>query len=380
VLILEILKYAAQGAPQPSPQLASALCHADSQELQWALDAGLAPLICRGVRDCSEGEPISAALADTLLGADLTARVRHVTRVEAALDVMAACVEVGASTTVLKGISISEQCYPAPHLRPMTDIDVHIAGQPYAEIESALLARGYTPGSLVMDADAAHGSPLYSSQHSVWVEIHTSLFPGSSRLRHHPVLADPTSSDHSVAAEFRGQPTRRLRDEAQLLYIASYWTRDLTINPIHPTLVTPLFDAVMLLRQSNATFDWDRLSAWMRDDQATASLALMLSFLSRHSLVQVPERTVERARRGQHLLGPAETAVLDHLVDQYLVAGRPLSLINSWHVWQNLLQRGPRYAKTLLLPWRIAFPPGYPDRFDPAMQADRLRRLIRRLQ
>jgi len=70
--------------------------------------------------------------------------------------------------------------------------------------------------------------------------------------------------------------------------------------------------------------------------------------------------------------------VIDRLIDDYLVRGRPFTLFNSWHIWLNLLEPGSHLAKLALLPWRIAFPPSYPHRFDLRGQAARLARFFRR--
>ena len=92
------------------------------RQLQYLRDTGFAPLLQRAVSDRVLSVP--AAWSETLLAESLTAQVRHGALVDAAIDVLDACDHLGVPLTVLKGISISDQFYPAPHLRPMGDVDV----------------------------------------------------------------------------------------------------------------------------------------------------------------------------------------------------------------------------------------------------------------
>jgi hypothetical protein len=313
-----------------------------------------------------------------LHGADLTAQVVHESRVQTAVEVVDTCASFGAKPLLLKGISISEQHYPAPHLRSMTDIDVLVPEGRYDEIEATLVERGYELSSIDMGADGAHGQPLRDRRRDVWVELHTSMFPPSSPLQGHPVFAQPTDPAVAVDSVFQGRAVHRLRDEAQLLYIAAYWSRDLSMQSIHPTFITPLLDAIVLIRASGTTMSWEQLAQWLGDDQGTASLYLLLSCLARHELVSLPTGFLATITASQAIIGRAENRIIQSLIDRYLLGGRSLQLIHSWHVWANLLGPGARYAKSALLPWRIAFPPSYPHRYDLSAQSARVRRLVRR--
>lgn len=377
MLILELLRYATRDhSPESALAAADALAIATSTELQWALEGGLGPLAYRAAM--TNPGRVPQDLLALLHGADMTAQVLHGNRVEAAAAVIDLCGNLGITLMPLKGISISEQHYAAPHLRSMTDIDFLATGRPYEEIEAAFLERGYEPSSLDMGVDPAHGKPLRDHRRNVWVEIHTSLFPLASPLQCNPVFARPIDPAIAVDSDFSGRTVLRLRDEAQLLYVAAYWSRDLSMHSIHPTFVTPLLDAITLLRASGTTMNWERLARWLGDDQATASLYLLLSCLSRHELVSLPAGLLATLAARQTIIGRAENWIIQSLIDRYLLGGRPLQPVHSWHVWLNLLGPGGRYAKSALLPWRIAFPPSYPHRFDLIAQSQRLARLIRR--
>jgi hypothetical protein len=377
VLVLELLKYAAHGRSSASAHaVATAIAGATDAELQWALDGGLGPLAYEAVAAIPAQVPQDVLAV--LQGADLTAKVIHANRVEAAAEVIELCASLGVTVMPLKGISISEQHYRAPHHRPMTDIDFLALGRPYDEIEAAFLQRGYELSSIDMGADPAHGRPLRDPHRNVWVEIHTSIFPLASPLQRHPVFAQPMDRAVAVDSDFSGRAVLRLRDEAQLLYVAAYWSRDLSMQSIDPTFIMPLLDAIVLLGASGTTIKLEQLDCWLGDDQATASLYLLLSCLSRHELVSLPAGLLTTLAERQTIVGRAENWIIQSLIDRYLLGGRSLQLIHSWHAWANLLGPGARYAKSVLLPWRIAFPPSYPQRFDLSAQAQRITRLVRR--
>lgn len=377
MLVLEVLRYAAAPEhPDAGERIVSALESAGHGEVQWAVDAGLGPLLYRATRSAPDRVPVE--LRDVLLSADLTARVLQGTRIDTAEELIDACTGMGVPVTLLKGISISEQCYPSPHLRPMTDIDLLVPEGAFADVEAEALRRGYWQGPSMMGLNPHHGEPLYDPERQTKVEIHTDLFQQDSRLRRGELFSRAHIASESVATIFHGRPVHRLGDELQLVYVASYWIRDLTAQAIHPSLVAPLLDAVALLRVSGRTLDWDRLLSSLDNDMAAAALYIMLAWLARHDLAEPPSEILTALRDRQQLLARPELRVIDWLIDNYLVGGRPFTLFNSWHLWLNLLEPGSHIAKIALLPWHIAFPPSYPHRFNPRAQAARLARLLKR--
>jgi hypothetical protein len=67
------------------------------------------------------------------------------------------------------------------------------------------------------------------------------------------------------------------------------------------------------------------------------------------------------------------------MVERHQMGGRPFRLLNSWHIWSNLVAPGPHSAKLLKLPWNILFPPSYPHRYNLRRQLQRVTELARRL-
>ncbi len=376
MLILELLRNASGlHADDNIHAIVKALTSAADHEVQWALDAGLGPQLHQTTQDAPGQMP--ARLRELVLAADLTARVIGGTQADCASEIIAACQAIGVPATLLKGISICEQCYPEPHFRPMTDVDLLVPREALAAVESEALRMGFICGPPMMGPDPHHGEPLYHPIRRTKIELHTILFEGESRLSKGQLFKSTTVARHFVPARFRGVPVTRLALELQLIYIASYLTNDLSEQPIHPTFVTPVMDVVRLLRTSEGTLDWDLVLYLLDNELAAASLYLILRYLAERELARPPLEILDALRKRQNYVSEIERRLLESLIDDYLVAGRRFPYVNSWHVWANALQPGSHVAKLLRLPWRIAFPPTYPHRFDAALQARRLARWAR---
>src|SRR5215831_6299944 len=91
-------------------------------QVRWAVDSGLGPLL----RHVTSRDPRArkTPLWPLIESADLTARVMTSERLDAVDEMIRVCAGRKMPLTLLKGISICEQFYPEPHLRPMGDIDV----------------------------------------------------------------------------------------------------------------------------------------------------------------------------------------------------------------------------------------------------------------
>ena len=319
MLILELLKHVAESTgPDGSGRIGQALNQASEREFMWAIEAGLGPLLLRAIRD---------HFADTrdprheiLVSSDLTSRLLHGFRVDTAKEVIDVCLSVGAPPTLLKGISISEQYYPAGHLRTMSDVDVLLPSEAHKAVTAELLRRGYTRGIDTMGEDPHHDVPLNDPTGTVWVELHTRLYPRSSGLLDGGTFESANVLAQSVESEFHGLPVNRLTPDFQLAYIASSWMYDLTLFKVHPSFVTPLFDAVLLLRSVGADLRWKKLFEFLDNALAQSSLYALLTYLARRRLCE-PSVGHGLGQR-QHLVGPLELRAMHAMIDRYVVGGR----------------------------------------------------------
>jgi hypothetical protein len=379
--MLDLLTYAAADeAWTPGNPVESRLLEGISdRQLQYVMEAGLAPLLYRAVRNSIDRLP--AEVRDTLLSADLTAQVRHGNLADTANDVIDVCQGMKVPVTLLKGISISEQLYPLPHLRPMGDIDILVPEDAGDTVESALRRHGYSPlAGHVIDEESYHRVPLLHPERGVWVEVHTGLFPERASLRRNQVFSPSHVATQSVVSMFHGRPVGHLSCELQLVYVASSWIRDLSSNESDPSFVPPLLDAIYLLKASRQELNWAGLLGWLDNDMAIASLYLMLAYLCRHGLAPSAHPFLPTLASRQSIVGRLEMKTIHAMVDNYLLGGRPFTrLFHSSRIWHTLLTPASGTTKLLSLPWNIVFPPSSPDRYKLRYQLDRIQRLVRRL-
>jgi hypothetical protein len=284
--------------------------------------------------------------------------------------------------TLLKGISTSDQYYSDAYLRPMGDIDVLIPAPVQAAVEATILELGYwRDPDYRPRAGAHHGAPLYHPKRRVWVEVHHALFPEDSNLRSGRVFSPAHVAARSVSSAFHGSTVNRLGDELQLVYIASSWVRDLSGYGIRASFVPPLLDAVYLLNATRRTLDWDELFGWLDNPMAVASLYVMLTYLSRHSLCQVEPAILSRLAARQDFIGPLVLRIIHSILDKYLLGGRPFSRFNrEWHVsivLGTLLAPCSSGRKLVAVPWNILFPPSIMERYRLRYQLGRIGRALR---
>jgi len=356
----------------------------DERQMNHIAKAGFAPLLWRLAHDA--GAPPPAIWRDTLRAAELVAQVVYGNVCDATTDLIDACRAGGALVTLLKGVSIGEQYYPAPHLRPMGDIDLLVTRRDSAWVELTMLRRGYVRmDRYEPEPGDAHLAPLYHPELHVWVEIHTALFPDGDRLRRNRLFAPAHLERHIVASTFQDRRVGRLCPEMQLVYIAAYWIRDMAKDGVHPSFARPLLDAVYLVAGSGQDFDWDAMLDGVDNDVAAASLYVLLSYLSTRGLAVVPERTLAHLAKVQRRIGGLELALFGKLTDACLVGGHPrTAALLERHpmigetLLDCLLARGSHAVKVASLPWAMVFPPQVAERYTWRYQRDRFCRLIAR--
>ena len=326
-LIGQLLAYAATGAPlgHSNRKFAWRPEGCDFRQFRWAIDGGLGPLLHRVTRDRVDVVPLP--WRESLLSADLTARIRHGNLVDTMLEIIEVCDSLPMRATLLKGISVSEQLYPAEHLRPMGDIDVLIPAHAYSLVEAALLNRGYSKLDFPAFDGFHHGAPLRHPRRRTIVELHTQLFPDSSPFREGTVFSLSNVLSHSICSHYHGRPVKRLTPELQLAYIAASWFNDITHSKIHPSFLASLFDAIYLLAAQGRTLDWSAMLEWLDNEMAKASLYAMVTYLPRFGVEQLSSSTLGRLASTQTLVGPIQLRMIHTMLDRHLIGGRSWDLV-----------------------------------------------------
>jgi Uncharacterised nucleotidyltransferase len=349
------------------------------QQVQAAIDAGLGPLLERAFRQHHiQGLDLHA---DPLRAARLTALVRHGNDVRVAVAVIDACARLGVPVTLLKGISISEQHYPAGELRPMGDIDLLVPTSMAATVEAALKDEGFE-ANIDAPSPGHHGVPLYEPRQQVWVEIHTALFGHKSGLHGATLFRPQQIAAWSVASTFEGRDVMRLRDEMQLVYLACSWVRDMSLQCVQPSFVLQLFDALFLLRSSGSTLDWHGLVAMLDNEKAAASVHLLLSYLVARGWYPAAAPILPLLAARHSLLGPHDLKGMHWILDRYLLQRREDGrLAGHWQAtiaFNTLNARGGSLGKWLRVPWNLVFPPSIAERYRPGFHWARVTRRWKR--
>ena len=295
---------------------------ADATQFGWVLEGGLGALLHHA---CAAGlDDVPAAWREALRSAELTARVLHAGRVETTLDILDACDTVQVPAVLLKGISVSEQFYPAGHLRPMTDVDVLLPREARAAVEEVLLRRGYMRLAWEHDPKHHHGAPLCQPRLGTFVELHVALFPSDSPLSEGATFRPERLLEQAVDSHYHGRPVRRLPPGLQLAYTAATWFNDMrTHGRPEPSHLPAAFDAAYLLQGCGSSIDWTDLLEALDNPWAKASLHLTLSYLPRFGVRPAPAEVLARMGEERTLVGPIQRRFIHRMLERQLFGAQP---------------------------------------------------------
>lgn len=357
------------------------LCEFDEHTVEWAITCGLGPIFWALVQSSSQHFAAEDS-SQRLKAADLTARMLTAEAFEVLGRILACAGAQNCPVTLLKGVSIAQQCYPQRHWRPMRDFDLLVTQQDQPRFEQTLRELGFhqqgsRPASFF--AGHHHSMPFYHPHWRCWLEVHTRLFRPDTPAGRIPAFQPAALSQQRIAIDFPQADVARLTDELQLVYTAVHWGAKFT----RVGGIVPVFDTVLLLKQAGAQLDWGRVMTICEDQTAARHLTLMLAYLERHGLYRVPSEVWSGLAHGRRSLGRIGLRILLATVDDYMAGGRPFSgfmseaLINTR--WDTLLGEGGAWRKLMQLPWRILFPPADTGRYEPVRLLRRARSLWMRL-
>lgn len=318
------------------------------REFEWLMKGGLGPLLLQA---WPGEQAMPPAWTERLRSADLSSCIRQGARIEVTCELLADCQALNVPAILLKGVSVSQQYYPADHLRPMGDVDVLIPSPACAAVEARLLQRGFERLPFPAEPRFHHGPPLFDARRDVLVELHRQLFPADDPLRRGATFHLATVERHSEVSTYHGQTARRLVPELQLAMTAASWMADITRHQVHPSFLPSLIDGALLLRAEAGRLDWDLLLALADNGLVRASLQVLLGQLLRLGAPTVPQRVLQALAQDNGWLGPRQARWIHRMVDHHLLDGHP---------------------------WRHLLPPPVPGRYSPLRQLQK--RLLRRPQ
>jgi hypothetical protein len=323
-------------------------------QIRWAVDTGLGPLLYHCVAEDPEAR--NAPLWPLIQGAHAMARLITHELLDAMSEIIDVCGGRVATLTLLKGISICQEHYPAPHLRSMRDIDLLVDVAEMSAVEALLRERGYRPRSN-MPAEFYdqhhHGMPLFHERRGVWVEIHRGLFPPGSEPGADSVFSHEHVKSQLRASVFRDQPVTRLSNELQIVYTAAHWAFDLAQRGG----MIAMLDLIYLLGRGRQYVDWRTILRWLDGSMAASSLYLLLAYLDRRNLVRIDPDVMRQLSVKQRSLGRMNLSLAHALLDHHVAAGRSLGGAldkrNFDILWKTLLLPGPPARNLMLIPWNL---------------------------
>jgi Uncharacterised nucleotidyltransferase len=130
--LMGLLQAAAHG------RVALPLATLEAAQIRWALETGHGPLLWHTTQ--AAPETAASPLWSLVRGTERAACLLTAEQFDAMGEILEACSGRMAPLTLLKGISISEQYYPIPHLRPMRDVNVLVDAAALPVMEAVLSA------------------------------------------------------------------------------------------------------------------------------------------------------------------------------------------------------------------------------------------------
>lgn len=370
-----LLRHVAQGGKS------SRLIPAEEAQLEHIIQGGYAPLLY-DVALRTHGLCPSATLK-RLLVYTLAAKAVEKRRRRAVAEIIDACSHSVNRLTLLKGISICNEFYPEPHWRAMGDVDLLVAAPDLSRAESILKQLGYVQTSCrptEFYRNHHHSMPFQHPSHGVRVELHTALFPPSEWLAQSSAFQLSNVLAESRLSDFNGRAVYRLSPELQVVYVACHAIAE----KVAFRSLFPFLDIIFLLQRAGPELSWDKISSWLSDRTVSAYVCVVLTYLVRHRVVELPPAAQATLQAAEKRFGRLALKILHGDIDRYALGGRSMEGLlgrdNRFMIWNTLLRPCPPWWNLLSVPWNLAFPPMHAERFRIGYQRQRLRSVLRRFR
>src|SRR5207249_4222165 len=117
-----------------------------------------------------------------------------------------------------------------------------------------------------------------------------------------------------------------------------------------------MLDLIYLLR-GVPSIRWDRILQWLDGGAAAASVYLLLTYLARHDLIELPPAVLREMSRQQRSFGRVSLGIVHAILDRYVTNGREFGLLmterNFEILWDTLLLPRAPTRRLPLLFWRL---------------------------
>jgi hypothetical protein len=210
--------------------------------------------------------------------------VRNLAFADALVSLVSCYEETGLEPVPVKGLTVAERYYGGLALRPAADIDVLVRGEDLPRARELAVGLGWVRRALPTFVAEHH--PFHDVQYHlstpagpVCLEIHTGLW----NPEHFQPL--PDLLDRTVEGTVNGHPMRMLSDEDTLLHLAIHRSRS-------PLRLRFLGDVAEVVRQREASLDWELLVARARLARARTAVYSALSLARELLGAPTPESTL----------------------------------------------------------------------------------------
>jgi Uncharacterised nucleotidyltransferase len=327
-------------------------------QIRWAIAIGLGPLLFQAIK--ADTQASGSPFWPLLRGADLAARVLTAEHIDAMIEIVDGLKGQVETLTLLKGISICDQHYPKPHLRPMRDIDFLVEDGDLARVDSLLFKLGYRQRFKNLREfyqGHHHGMPWFHPQRGVWVEVHRALFPAKSPLGADARFRPESLRRQLTTSEFHGRPVKRFSDELQLLYIASHWGSD--FQAVGGAVA--ILDVIYLFKNTQDVLNWRAIMDAYEGSVAFTYLYLLLTYLVKYGLIDVAPDVYTDLCLRRRSFGYVNLKIIHALIDKFLLTGRRGSweqfrFRNASIAWKTLSASTSPLRNLLLIPRNLLLP------------------------
>jgi hypothetical protein len=230
----------------------------------------------------------------------------------------------GIATMLIKGAALTLRYYGNLAVRPMADLDIVVRPADAHRAMAILAGQGWTRTATASDDDLRyrHAMLFTHRQHGGEVDLHWHiLYEGGN------AAADEFFWSTAQPLTFCGVKTQQLDPTSMLLHTIIHGLR---WNPEPP--IRWIIDAMVILRQSEAAIDWQRLVAFAGKMRLCYRLWLGLAHLVARFDAPVPTWVLDRlAAAGISLLERIENSVVLH--DRDRLYAHPI--IKNWVIFAD---------------------------------------------
>ena len=344
--------------------------------INWGIQTRLGSCLI----DLTDTHNLSPELINTLKAEQLNAKFWHQTQYQTTVELISELNKHGIIPVLLKGISVSTEFYPKAYYRSMRDVDLLVEEEQIEQTEKIMAQLGYAQSSplpLPFYETHHHTIPWQHKTKDVWFEIHRKLFPKSSPSYPADVFQIETIDSEKFISPIDSRHDSlqiyRLGYELQIIYIAAHWGESFK----QTGGLFALIDVALIVNNTN--LDWDKLINWTNAPYISNYTYILLAYITKQELINTTD-TKKYLKQINRSLSLIDIFVLNKIITNYLLIGKPFGRIlttdNISILWNLFISSKPAFAKIILAPTYIIFPPNSDKKFNLIFQLSRIKNLL----